>query len=111
MKLEFERMEPTIILHFKGGEKQIEARMFTDERGRIMHGRLIPGATIGPHTHETNGEIIYILSGRGGCLYDGEMETLKPGDCHYCPKGHTHSLINNGTEDLVFFAVVPEYGA
>ena len=29
------------------------------------------------------------------------------GDCHYCPKGHTHSLINNSDEDLVFFAVVP----
>ena len=25
------------------------------------------------------------------------------------PKGHTHSLINDGGEDLVFFAVVPEH--
>ena len=27
--------------------------------------------------------------------------------CHYCPKGHSHGLFNDGDEDLVFFAVVP----
>ena len=41
-------------------------------------------------------------------LYMMTEESLEAGDCHYCPKGHTHSLINVGKEDLVFFAVVPE---
>lgn len=35
------------------------------------------------------------------------LATLKPGDCHYCPKGHSHSLENDGAEDLVFYTVVP----
>ena len=34
--------------------------------------------------------------------------TLKPGDCHYCPKGHSHSLENDGAEDLVFYTVVAQ---
>ena len=39
---------------------------------------------------------------------DGE-ELLSPGQCHYCPKGHSHSLINaSPTETLVYLAVVPE---
>ena len=38
----------------------------------------------------------------------GGQETLTAGDCHYCPKGHSHSLINGGGEDLVFFAVIPQ---
>ena len=38
---------------------------------------------------------------------DGE-EPLKAGDCHYCPKGRAHSLINNSEEPLEFFAVVPQ---
>ncbi len=38
---------------------------------------------------------------------DGE-ELLKPGDCHYCPKGHAHSLINDSGGELEFFAVVPQ---
>ena len=40
--------------------------------------------------------------------YDDGEEPLKPGDCHYCPKGHAHSLINNSDGDLEFFAVVPQ---
>ena len=40
-------------------------------------------------------------------LYDGEYIPLKAGDCHYCPKGHAHSLMNDSGEYLEFFAVVP----
>ena len=83
-------------------------RIYNDELGKIMKGRLIPGASIGLHTHETNSEIIYVLEGQGKVLYDGAYETLSAGSCHYCPKGHAHSLINDSTADLVFFAVVPE---
>ena len=108
MLIDFSTMEETVSPHFKGGEKETAARMFTDENGKIMRGRLIPGASIGLHTHETSSEIIYILSGMGKVLYDGGSERVTPGQCHYCPKGHSHSLINDGAEDLCFFAVVPE---
>ena len=108
MKIEFERLEETVIPHFYAGEGETRARMFLDANGKIMRGSLAPGASIGLHTHATSSEIIYILSGTGKALYDGETERLLPGQCHYCPKGHSHSLINDGTEELRFFAVVPE---
>lgn len=108
MLIDFEHMEEAIIPNFKGGEKETAARMFTDPLGRIMRGRLIPGASIGLHTHETNSEIIYILEGTGKVLYDDGCEFLQVGACHYCPKGHTHSLVNDSAADLCFFAVVPE---
>ena len=82
--------------------------MHFDGVNRILHGVLESGASIGLHTHETNSEIIYFLSGRGKVLYDGKYETVEQGMCHYCPKGHSHSLINDSESDLVFFAVVPE---
>ena len=72
-------------------------------------GTLVPGASIGLHTHETNSEIVYILRGTGTAWIDGETELLRPGVCHYCPKGHRHGMINDGTEDLVLFTVVPEH--
>jgi len=111
MLIEFDKMETAVIPHMRGGEKQVSAKMYTDELGKIMRGRLIPGATIGMHTHDTSSEIIYILSGKGKILYDGGSEPLEAGSCHYCPKGHTHSLMNDspeGGEDLCFFAVIPE---
>ena len=107
MRIDFDTMETTVIPHFRGGEKEVSSEMFIDADNKIMRGRLIPGASIGLHTHEDSSEIIYLLSGRGKVLCDGVYEDLAPGGCHYCPKGHTHSLINDGTEPLEFFAVVP----
>ena len=93
---------------FKGGTKEFNARIFQDKDNKILYGKLAPGASIGPHTHETNSEIIYILSGTGKAVHNGAGEKLEPGICHYCPKGENHSLINDGDEDLIFFAVIPE---
>ncbi len=108
MLIDFSALPETVIPHMRGGEGEVHARMYTDDRGKIMRGRLPAGATIGLHVHETSSEIIYILSGTGRVLCDGTDEPLAPGSCHYCPKGHAHSLINDSEGDLVFLAVVPE---
>lgn len=108
MIIDFRTMPETVLHHFKGGEGDTLSRMFTNELGKIMLSRLQPGCTIGYHAHETSSEIIYILSGQADFLYDDGTETVPAGGCHYCPKGHSHSMINNSAEDIVFFAVVPE---
>lgn len=107
MLLNFGQIPETVIPNMRGGEGQVAAHMFTDSCNKIMKGLLAPGCTIGLHTHDTSSEIIYILSGTGKVLYDGAYIPLAAGDCHYCPKGHAHSLINDGGENLEFFAVVP----
>lgn len=109
MILDFDKMKMQVMKNFKGGEKEVRAKMHVDKNNRIMQGVLIPGASIGLHTHETNSEIVYVLEGEGKVLYDGEYEIVKAGQCHYCPKGHSHSFINDSDKDLVIFAVVPEH--
>ena len=108
MLIDFSKMELTVLKNFYGGEQEMRANMHVDERNRILRGRLAPGASIGMHTHETSSEIIYILSGTDKTLYDDGEETLVPGMCHYCEKGHAHSLINDGAEELCFFSVGPQ---
>lgn len=108
MKLNFSRMEETALPQFRGGEGDTLLRSYSDGANKIMLGRLLPGTSIGMHCHETNSEIIYVLEGVGTMLCDGELETLPAGCGSYCPKGHSHSLRNEGESDLVFFAVVPE---
>ncbi len=109
MKIDFNRIVETNIPNFKGGDGHYILKQFADEKTKIMMGRLQPGCSIGLHRHEGNCEVIYVLSGEGTCLYEGEVETLKPGDVHYCPIDKEHSLMNKGTEDLTFFAIVPEH--
>ena len=107
MKLQFDAIPVSELPRFKGGEGVYRANMYTDELGKIMRGRLAPGASIGTHTHEDSSETVYVLSGAGKAVCDGLEERLGPGDCHYCPKGRAHTLVNDGDEDLVFFAVIP----
>ena len=105
--IRFDDVQKTVLQNFKGGEGALHANMVADDLNRIMRGRLEPGCSIGMHTHEDSSEILYVISGVGTAILDGVEETLQAGDAHYCPKGHTHTLINRGTEDLIFFAVVP----
>ena len=108
MLIDFNAIEEKAIPHMRGGEKEANMRTYADGLCKIIRGRLEPGASIGLHTHETNSETIYILSGTGKVLCDGAYEPLSAGSCHYCPKGHAHSLINDSEGELTFFAVVPE---
>ena len=108
MLIDFKNMQAEIIPNMRGGEKEVAVRAFNDGSNKIMRGKLIPGASIGLHTHETNSETLYILEGNGKVLYEGEYIPLPTGSCHYCPKGKSHSLINDSDADLHFFAIVPE---
>lgn len=107
MKIDFSAINENSIPNFKGGKKEFNVKMFNDGLNKVMMGRLIPGASIGMHTHEDSSEIIFITKGNGCVNYDGSIIPLSAGDVHYCPKGHGHSLINNSDADLEFSAVVP----
>lgn len=108
MIIDFRKETPEDIPNFKGGEKFFRAVIRDDGLNKILHGTLVPGATIGIHTHEDDSEIIYFMSGNGYMLYDGEKQPVEAGVCHYCAKGHTHGMFNDSDENLVFFAVVPK---
>ncbi len=107
MKIDFKTIPEKTVPEFLGGEKEFNVKTFIDENGnKIMRGCLIPGSSIGMHRHEANCEILYVLSGEGKMLTDDGEERLKAGDCTYCPKGCAHSFVNDGTEDIIFFATV-----
>ena len=108
MKIVFNEMNDTVLEHFQGGEGQFVAKMFNDGTNKILRGLLAPGCSIGMHTHTGTSEIIFVLSGEGKMyLSDGGVETLKAGDCHYCPEGTGHNFVNESDADLTFCAVVP----
>lgn len=108
MKIDFNTIKQEVIPNFKGGEKSLKAQMYYDGVNRIMKACLEPGASIGLHTHDCGSEIMFITKGQGHVLYDGEKIPLSAGDVHYCPKGHSHTLINDSDADLEFSAVVPQ---
>ena len=108
MIIKFDEIKETELKAFYGGDGALIANMYVDEKNKILRGKLVPGASIGLHRHVSTSEIIFILSGEGKSVCDGKEEMLRVGDCHYCPKGSEHCLINVGDEDLCFYAVVPQ---
>jgi mannose-6-phosphate isomerase-like protein (cupin superfamily) len=107
MTLDYKNIPLEILPRLRDGSGDTLARRVRDENGLIMHGTLPPGSSIGLHTHQGNYEVIYILSGAGVCIDDGQEIPLSPGMVHYCPAGHSHSIVNTGDEPLVLFAVIP----
>lgn len=107
MVIDFKNIKEEKIMNFKGGEGELDTSNFVDTDNRIMLSRLMPGASSGYHKHEGNCEIVYIVSGEATFIYDGKEEVVKAGQVHYCPNGHSHSMINKTNQELVYFAVVP----
>lgn len=108
MTVDFQNIGEKSFPNFKGGEKSLEAKMFFDGKCRMLSARLEPGASIGLHTHDTSCEVILVQSGSGVAICDDIEEPVSAGTVHYCPKGHSHTLINNGTAPLCFLGIVPE---
>lgn len=109
MIIDYSKIVEETLLKFRGGEGELITRNYVDSENKIMMSRLKPGASSGYHKHEGNSEIVYIISGKGHFCYDDTTEAFKAGDVHYCPMGHSHAMFNDGDEDLVYFAIVPQH--
>lgn len=88
------------------GTGTMTARMYNDEKYRIIPTAIHPGGSIGMHTQTSGDDMNYVLSGIGKAVCDGVEEELKPGVMHICPKGSEHSIINTGEDDLVMLTIV-----
>ena len=64
-----------------------------------------PGSDPGPHVHDTEEEIIYVISGRGESLAGDTVYALEPGVALFTEPGLPHGVKNTGTEDLVLVSV------
>lgn len=109
MIIDFDKISEVHQMNFKGGKGALDTRNYVDGKVKIMYSTLRPGASSGLHVHESNCEIVFIISGVATFHYDNVVETARVGQCHYCPKGHSHYMENLTDHDLVYLAIVPEH--
>lgn len=77
------------------------------EKGRLFnHVTLAPGCAVGKHAHHGEFEVYYILKGQGTYDDNGTECTVVAGDVTICPDGESHGLLNSGSEDLEFIALI-----
>lgn len=76
-------------------------------KARLVAETIVPpGASIGFHRHTHEEEIYFILSGKGQVIDEDEVKEVGPGYAMLTGGGNGHSIINTGTEPLVFLAVI-----
>ncbi len=69
------------------------------------------GASIGYHTHHTNEEHFFIVSGAGRVTINDVTNDMNRYDCKKVGVGDTHGIYNNTDEDLlIFFTNLPMPG-
>ena len=102
----------SIVKTMFGGPGEMEAKQILNDgefadKGRLFnHVTLKPGAAIGKHQHNNEFEVYYILSGHGTYDDNGTPVEVGPGDVTCCPHGERHGILNTGTGDLVFIALI-----
>lgn len=70
--------------------------------------RVMPGETVRPaHSHPNSEELIYIITGSGKVMIDGEVGEVRAGSAILFEQGKVHMLRNSGSEEMkvvCFFA-------
>ncbi len=76
-------------------------------KGRLFSKiTLEPGCSIGYHTHDTDAELFYILTGTAEYNDNGTMRTVSAGDVTICATGEGHGIANRSGETVELVAVI-----
>ncbi len=68
--------------------------------------RIPPGKALCPyHSHSAQWEFYHVISGRGAVRHQDGTTAIESGDAFLFKPGEPHQLINDGTDDLVFYIV------
>jgi mannose-6-phosphate isomerase-like protein (cupin superfamily) len=95
--------------------RQIKVLFAPDKEGveelTFSHAILPPNGRTDYHVHDRP-ELIYVVSGKGICIHEGDETVVQQDTALWVPKGEHHQLINTGEEPLKLATVfVPAYTA
>jgi mannose-6-phosphate isomerase-like protein (cupin superfamily) len=97
-------LDTTYIAHGGAIAQMILDRRILKEIGFLAIAKLSPGKEIEAHRDPME-EIYFVLSGSGEMRVDTEARQVAPGDATWIPTGSSHSLLNDGDEELVILVV------
>ena len=105
-------MKGKVNVAMRDGKGEVEQLFILDESNMAKHSRLFsymnlkPGCSIGEHTHHNETEYYYILSGSGFVVEKDGVKRVAKGDVVITGDGESHSIENDGTDDLSLIAII-----
>ncbi len=109
-----QELKRDVVKGLRGGQGEVEIVHILEADKNEFNGKgklfarftLKPGVSVGWHQHSGDFEAYYILSGSGLVNDNGREAPVQAGDMVLTRNGEYHSIVNNGTEDLVFIALI-----
>lgn len=105
-------METIRVDHASGGKGYILKKPLLNEQQLNGKCRLYaevtipPDCSLGYHEHHGESETYYILSGTGEYDDNGTKRTVTTGDVTFTPDNFGHGIVNIGTDNVVFMALI-----
>ena len=100
--------------NIRGGPGRLENRHILEKEQMFGAATLLtefyfdPGDGIGPHVHQDDPELYYILEGELTLCEDGKETVLTPGDASYAYGGVSHSIQNRSDRPARMLALILE---
>jgi len=115
MLIKRDEMKTEVKEKMRGGEGKADLVHLVDCKNQknirlLAETTLMPGCSIGSHSHEAETEYFVILSGNGMVDDNGVEKPINTGDVLVTGNGASHSIRNNGAVPLVFHAIIVTYG-
>jgi mannose-6-phosphate isomerase-like protein (cupin superfamily) len=98
--------------NMRGGNGTITMRHLLAGEEMLGKGRLFaevtipPGASIGPHRHEGEAEVYYILQGTGRYRDNDDVLSIGPGDLALVEDQNSHAIENIGDVPMKLIALI-----
>jgi len=72
----------------------------TSQKVQVVVMSIMPGEDIGLETHAENDQVLYLVSGKGEVVLNGEKSEFKAGDAVVVPAGTEHNFTTTGDQPM-----------
>ena|SRR3989344_2441135 len=79
--------------------------LHTGVYSQIVAMSILPGEDIGEEAHSDTDQILFIVSGKGEAIIDGETRSINKHDVIFVPAKAVHNFKNTDSEPLKLFTI------
>ncbi|MEO6938852.1 MAG: cupin domain-containing protein [Candidatus Kapaibacterium sp.] len=79
--------------------------LYTGKKSQLVLMNIPPGGEIGLETHPNVEQTLFILSGTGTAILDGESRPIKTGDALVVTPGTAHNVVNSSEQAMKIYTV------
>ena len=95
----------TNIIYDTSENQNFRTVLFTGKKSQLVVMSIPPGGEVGMETHDAVEQTLFILSGKGVAMLDGERKDVRAGDVLVVTPGTEHNVLNTESIPLKIYTI------